>query len=796
MLGTTISHYKLLDTLGSGGMGVVYRAEDTRLGRQVALKCLPAELAANPQAVERLLREARSAATLNHPNICTIHEVDQADGHHFITMELLEGQTLRERIAAGPIETSETIRLALQIADALDAAHKKSIIHRDIKPANIFITDRGDAKVLDFGLAKLEGALLPHGASLTAATLGAEPLHLTSPGQAVGTISYMSPEQARGLAVDVRTDLFSLGAVLYEMAAGQPAFPGTTSAVIFDAILNRQPVAASRLGGSPALDPIIAKLLEKDCRLRYQSASDLLADLRRLQRDAISTKVSAGSARSSERGAARAKKRASGKAVDSLAVLPFVNATGSADMDYLGEAIAEGVIDTLSRLPRLRVVPRNKSFRLRDRADDPQSAGHELDVRAVLTGRLTMRGAALNIRAELIDVAQDAQLWGAQITRPAEDLAAIQDEISRGIANKLAGPSSSGVAPAPRTAATAEAAQAARVLIKAAESAGTAAESREARQLYMRGSHHAHKWTEEGLQRGIELYRQAIDVDPLYAQAYAAMAVAYAVTTITAPRGDLQDSYRSARACARRAIELDDALGEAHSALGIVHLWCDLDVAAALREGKRGFDLSPDSAVTHYLYAMALACDTRLDEAAEIARLGFEMDPLMTPITYCYGLILNYQRRWSEAEAQLRRTLDVAPHFVVARAVLSIVLARAGLFEEALKEADEVMKSDAVAPFRSVRAYIAALVGDQATARAMLADSVLMSSSTAGYFAAATWGVLGELDRGFIELERARDMRFSLITTAAVNPTLDPYRSDPRWPAFLRSLNLRTGPAS
>jgi len=791
MLGTLISHYKLLDTLGSGGMGIVYRAEDTRLGRQVALKCLPPEVAANPQAVERLLREARSAATLNHPNICTIYEVNEAAGHHFITMELLEGQTLRERIAAGPIETNDAIRLALQIADALDAAHKKSVIHRDIKPANIFITQRGDAKVLDFGLAKLEGALLPRGAaSLTAATLGAEPLHLTSPGQAVGTIAYMSPEQARGEEVDARSDVFSFGVVLYEMVTGRPPFAGSTSALIFDAILNRTPAPPSRADSAipPALEHILFKLLEKDARLRYQSAPDLLADLRRLHRDATSAASSAASVSPPAE-----KKRRAGKTIDSLAVLPFTNATGIADLDYLGDAIAEGVLDALSCLPKLRVVPRHKAFRHRTHFDDLQTVRRDLDVRAILSGRITRRGDTLSIRAELIDVAKDTQLWGTQINRAAEDLVAIQEEIARGVADKIAGPSSGGArsASGSRPAAeTSESPQAAALLTRAARSAGSTAVRKEAYQLHMRATHHAHKWTSEGLRHGINLYRQAIDADPTYAPAYAGMAVAHAISTITA-RVDVQDYNRHARAYARRAIELDESLGEAHAALGIAHLWGDLDVAAALREGKRGFDLDPNSGATRYLYAMTLACDSRLDEAAEIARQGIEIDPLMIPINYCYGLIRNYQRRWPEAEAQLRRTLDLDPQFLVARAVLGIVLARAGRFEEAFKEADAVAASDMVAAFRPVRAYVAALAGDSATARAMLADRELMATPTGCYFAAATLGVLGELDKGFAELERARDFRFSLITTAAVNPSFDPYHSDPRWPPFLRTLNLR-----
>jgi serine/threonine protein kinase/Tfp pilus assembly protein PilF len=764
MIGTTISHYKLLGTLGSGGMGVVYRAEDTRLGRQVALKCLPPEVASDPQMVERLLREARSASALNHPNICTIHEVDEADGHHFITMELLEGQTLRERIAQGLIANDELVRIAVEIADALDAAHKRGIVHRDIKPANVFLTTRGEAKVLDFGLAKFESSTHAAGAGLTAATIAAD-VHLTSPGQAVGTIAYMSPEQARGQQVDARSDLFSLGVVLYEMTSGVLPFPGATSALIFDAILNRAPLPPSRVsaGIAPVFENIVLRLLEKDCQLRYQSASDLVAELRRLQRDGSSTRMPA---------AVPLKPRKAGKVIDSLAVLPFTNATGDPELDYLGNAIAEGVIDSLSHLPKLRLVPRAKAFRYRDHEEDLQSVGRELDVRAILSGRITRRADTLSIRAELIDVAKDAQLWGAQFNRTAGDALEVQEEIAKRITEKLEGPSSAGnKTPQPR------------------RKPAAAPVNKEAYQFFIRGTHHSNKWTPEGLQQGIELFRKALDIDPLYAPAYAWMGISHWLLTVVG-RVDTEHAFRQAKACARRAIELDESLSEAHAALAMTMMFVDYNLAEAVREAKRAVELNPSSGVSRYAYAQVLSVSGHLKDAIEQAREGCEIDPLMAPINYCYGLVLNYDRRWAEAEAQFRRTLEINPNFMMGQLMCAIVLARMGKTSEAMTQVKDFMRDNPESLWELFLAYVAAYAGERELAESILAKHDGTGPPAAAYFAATAYGALGELDKGFAELERAREMRFGVLASAKVNPALDGFRSDPRWEPFLQTLKF------
>jgi non-specific serine/threonine protein kinase len=503
MIGETVAHYRINAQLGSGGMGVVYQAEDTRLRRQVALKFLPEELAQDAHTLERFKREAQAASQLNHPGICTVYDIDEHEGQPFISMELLEGETLSQRIHRGPVELSALLETGVQITDALESAHAKGIVHRDLKPANIWINTRGQAKILDFGLAKVERVRAAvKGPMDSSAPTAAQPGDLTRAGATLGTVSYMSPEQARGQVTDARTDLFSLGTVLYQMATGALPFKGETSAVIFEAILNREPppVGESNPALPPSLQQILAKALEKDRHLRYQTATELKTDLMRLKRDLDSGGRSGADLSKSRGGTPR-------PAAKTIAVLYFENLSGVKEDEYLRDGVTEDIITELSKIKGLQIFSRPTVLTYRDKPVTAGQIGQQLGAAYVLSGSLRRAGARLRINAQLVDTSTDFPLWSERYDRQMEDVFELQDEIARKIAEAL------------------------RVTLSPQEQEALAAkptENLQAYEHYLRGKSFARRLTRQDLEFALQMFENAVALDPDFALAHAAIANASA----------------------------------------------------------------------------------------------------------------------------------------------------------------------------------------------------------------------------------------------------------------------------
>jgi serine/threonine protein kinase/Tfp pilus assembly protein PilF len=829
--GTKLGHYETLSQIGAGGMGEVYLAQDTKLARKVALKILPEDVAGDQKRMDRFSLEAQAASALNHPNILTIYEIGETDGRHFIITEFVDGVTLRERLLRrDAFLLPEALDIAMQVSGALAAAHAAGIIHRDIKPDNLMLRKDGFVKVLDFGLAKLTA---PTGSEIDSEAETRTRVN-TEPGVIIGTVAYMSPEQARGLQVDARTDIWSLGVVLYEMIAGQPPFAGKDVHRQIIAIQEQPAPPLSRLaeGAPERLEEIVSKTLAKSADERYQSAKDLLIDLKRLKQkleiDAeIERTTSPDSSRSAtatdwreaaitapgvaadtvvagtrtnssaeyiiskikrhKRGAlialaavvamavavvyfayARRAEQNSPSTIRSLAVLPFVNTGNNPDTEYLSDGISESLINSLSQLPGVKVIARSSSFKYKSKDSDPQEVANALGVEAILTGRVLQRGDDLLISVELVNARDKTQLWGEQYNRKATDLLAVQSEISREIAEKLRLRLSAGE----------------RQQLTKRESVNP-----QAYQLYLNGLFYLRKGGFENARKALDYFNQAVALDPNFALAWVGVAKAhlgFAGNSLLDPK----EALTRAKAAVKKALELDETLAEAHAVLANIKLnaW---DWAGAEREYKRAVELNPNLAEAHFRYSGYLSIMGQHTEAlAEVQRAN-EVDPLQDNLRIREAFTLFLARRYDEATEKQLNAIKLNPDAVGAHFDLGLTYAAKGMYEQGINELRKAISIRGETT--SDQIYLGALyakAGERVKAQEILKRLQTSNEYVSPGELAVLYAALGEREQAFASLEKAYTAHDLQLQYLGVDPLFDSLRTDPRFQDLLRKVGL------
>ena len=830
--GTKLGRYEIRSQLGAGGMGEVYLVQDTQLERTIALKILPADVTSDRQRMHRFVQEAKAAAALHHPNIAHIYEIGETDGTSFIAMEFIDGETLRQLLKQGQLTVTAMLDISIQIASALAAAHEAGIIHRDIKPDNIMLRHDGLVKVLDFGLVKLTE---PQSATDTEAPTKA--LVHTDAGTVMGTANYMSPEQARGQKVDARTDIWSLGVMLYEMTTGRLPFAGATTTDVLASIVKTEPIPLTRF--SPELplklEEIVVKALEKDREERYQTVKDVLVDMRRLRKrlefeaelerskppdsfagpgtssgglpiqtsgNATRTSglISAQQMSSAEYVVSEIKRHKSAAAlvlltlltavsaiiyfsylsgrpnaaIDSIAVLPFTNQSGDESADYLSDGIPETIIYSLSQLPNLKVTARNSAFRYKGKDTDAQTIGRELGVQAVLTGRLTQRGDNLMVSAEVVDAQSNRLLWGGQYSRKLSDILAVQEEIAKEISEKL------------------------RLRLTGEEqkrlSAGTTGNP-EAYQLYLKGRYFWNKRTGDAVIKSIEYFNQAIEKDPNYALAYAGLADSYVILPSYTPTPG-KEVYPKARVAATKALEINDKLAEAYSARAYIREFFDWDFANAEREFKRSIELNPNYPTARQWYGEYLTAMGRHGEAIVELKRAQELDPLSLIINRELGTAFSFAGQYDQAIEQLRKTLDMDSSFVPAHHELGWAYTQKKIYGEAIAEFQKAISLEKDNAFSLMGlGFTYAVSGKREDAQRIL-DRLIDRSKrlyVPSTYIAAVYAGLGEKEQAFQWLEKAYNERDEGMIYLNSAPPWGRINSDPRFASLVRRIGLPQG---